>query len=214
MYFRNIKTLDIVVKELSRFLVDARKQNRKKALVIGISGMPGIGKTTLAKIFKKTLEKIVSGEQVVIVSIDDFYYTREERKMLNINKWELGVHNLIFAEKLKQLKESDTKSAIKLPIFDKRKRDRSQKENIIEGSVSFVLFEGFGVGLKRMKYVKFSQHIDYLILLKANLDICKKWRCDAGWKDRRNFNYKNRQDFNIDFERIWLQPRYSLSSCG
>ena len=53
---------------------------RNRSLLVGIAGPQGSGKSTLALALAHELQK--QGIETVTVSLDDFYYTRTQRKQL------------------------------------------------------------------------------------------------------------------------------------
>ena len=63
----------------------AKKANKKKPLIIGLAGGQGSGKTTISSILTLILKKYFK-LNVFKVSIDDFYKTRKDRKLLSKNK--------------------------------------------------------------------------------------------------------------------------------
>ena len=63
----------------------AKKVNKKKPLIIGLAGGQGSGKTTISSILTLILKKYFK-LNVFKVSIDDFYKTRKDRKLLSKNR--------------------------------------------------------------------------------------------------------------------------------
>jgi D-glycerate 3-kinase len=53
----------------------------KRPFVIGLNGVQGAGKTTLVSALQKTLQE-KEGLETLVLSIDDFYLTREEQVKL------------------------------------------------------------------------------------------------------------------------------------
>ena len=75
---------------IKSFLIPAsqwisRKANKKKTLIIGLAGGQGSGKTTISSILSLILTKYFK-LNVFKISIDDFYKTRKDRKLLSKNK--------------------------------------------------------------------------------------------------------------------------------
>ena len=63
----------------------SKRVNKKKPLIIGLAGGQGSGKTTISSILTLILQKYFK-LNVFKVSIDDFYKTRKDRKLLSKNK--------------------------------------------------------------------------------------------------------------------------------
>ena len=63
----------------------SKRVNKKKPLIIGLAGGQGSGKTTISSILTLILQKYFK-LNVFKVSIDDFYKTRKDRKLLFKNK--------------------------------------------------------------------------------------------------------------------------------
>ena len=62
-----------------------KKVTKKRPLMIGLAGGQGSGKTTISSILTLILKNTLN-LNVFKVSIDDFYKTRKDRKLLSINK--------------------------------------------------------------------------------------------------------------------------------
>ena len=63
----------------------SKRTNRRKPLIIGLSGGQGSGKTTISSILTLILRRYFK-LSVFKISIDDFYKTRKDRKILSIKK--------------------------------------------------------------------------------------------------------------------------------
>ena len=63
----------------------SKKVDKKKPLVIGLAGGQGSGKTTISSILSIILKKYFK-LNVFTISIDDFYKTRKDRKILSNRK--------------------------------------------------------------------------------------------------------------------------------
>ena len=109
--------------------------NQKKTKVIGLTGGQGTGKSTISNILKIILKEAYQLE-TVIFSIDDFYKTLEERKLiakkispLFLTRGVPGTHDTEMLYKcIKNLKKGKFKDLM-IPKFDKSIDDRSSKKN-------------------------------------------------------------------------------------
>lgn len=184
----------------------AGKKTRGAAFVTGIHGLPGAGKTTLAKILAALLSALRPEARVVRLSIDDFYFNNQERLRRGLG-WAVGAHDLTRAHILGDLKRAATGDEVAVPRFDKKARDMSAAPDVVRGPVDFVVFEGFGVGLRGNGYDALSKHVDLAISLRAAEDVCKKWRGEAGWADRQEAHGGSKESFEREFEELWAGVR-------
>ena len=132
----------------------SKKINKKKPLIIGLAGGQGSGKTTISSILSIILKKYFK-LNVFIISIDDFYKTRKDRKILSKTKHPLlmtrgvpGTHDidlmLNFFQKVKSKKFKITQ----VPKFNKAIDDRYPKKfwHKLKSKPDVVIFEGWCVG--------------------------------------------------------------------
>jgi len=127
----------------------------KRQLLLGINGAQGTGKSTLAD-FLKLAATSIFGWNVAVLSIDDFYYTRDERKRLAeeihpllMTRGVPGTHDTsLLARYLKQLRQLGDDQSVALPRFDKASDDRADTSRwpVIKGPVDLVILEGWCVG--------------------------------------------------------------------
>ncbi len=155
--------------------------NKKRTIIIGLSGGQGSGKSTISKILKIVLKRGLNLE-TVIFSIDDFYKTYNERKKISskisslfLTRGVPGTHDTkLIYKAIKYLKKEKFKK-IKIPVFDKSIDDRLPKEKwrIINKKPDVVIFEGWCVGVKPQKKKDLIKPINRLEKVE---DIKKIWR--------------------------------------
>ncbi len=123
------------------------------ALVVGLCGAQGAGKSTVAKTARDALE--ARGLRTVILSLDDLYLTRAQRTALARDVHPLlatrgppGTHDVALGVAL--LASLKAGQDVVLPVFDKLADDRAppQAWRQISGSADVVLFEGWCVGAR------------------------------------------------------------------
>ena len=108
---------------------------RKKTKIIGLTGGQGTGKSTISNILKIILKEAYKLE-TVIFSIDDFYKTLNERKIMSkkisalfLTRGVPGTHDTkMLLNCLQTLKNDKFKNYI-IPKFDKSNDDRFIKIN-------------------------------------------------------------------------------------
>ncbi|MHC5723231.1 MAG: glycerate kinase [Nostoc sp.] len=130
-----------------------QRQQLGRALIQGILGGQGTGKTTMCKILSLILDQL--GYRTVSLSLDDLYKTYSDRLVLTQQDRRLiwrgppGTHDVDLGLKvLDQIRQSQ--SPVMLPRFDKSAYrgagDRTTPEMVT--GVDIVLFEGWFVGVR------------------------------------------------------------------
>jgi D-glycerate 3-kinase len=123
-------------------------------LVVGLCGAQGSGKSTIAKFL--TLELEDAGKRVAVLSLDDLYLTREQRRELAARVHPLfatrgvpGTHDVALGLKvLDGLARRTPGAATLIPRFDKAADTRAlpSSEDMVVGAADVVIFEGWCVG--------------------------------------------------------------------
>lgn len=171
---------DVYIPLATALTEQARGQDA--ALLVGINGAQGAGKSTLCSLLQVVLEEGYC-QRVAVLSIDDLYLTAAERKVLSqrvhplfatrgvpgTHDVELGVQLL---NALKQLKSGETQA---IPLFDKAIDDRLQREywHQVTGPLDLILFEGWCVGAMPQSE---SELIEPVNLLERDEDPDLTWR--------------------------------------
>jgi len=183
-----------------------QQQQVSKPILIGINGSQGSGKSTLSDLLKTLLSEQY-GISVITLSIDDFYYTRQERAALAntthpllITRGVPGTHDiLLLTETINLLSDTlsnttnDTQQTVAIPRFDKAIDDRKAKElwDIVKRPVDIILLEGWCVGTSAMD--------DKSLNLPIN-SLEEKEDSDAKW--RRYSNQQLSNEYAKLFERL------------
>ena len=164
---------------ISKMIVENYKKN--KTIIIGLSGGQGSGKSTISNIIKIILHEMFD-LKTVIFSIDDFYKTRKERRImaskispLFLTRGVPGTHDTNFLFKCIQNLKTKKFKKFKIPKFDKSIDDRlkEKKWQNIQEKPNIVIFEGWCVG------ATFQKNKDLLIptnRLEKEQDIDRIWR--------------------------------------
>ena len=159
----------------------AKKANKKKPLIIGLAGGQGSGKTTISSILTLILKKYFM-LNVFKFSIDDFYKTRKDRKLLSKNKHPLlmtrgvpGTHDIDLMLKLFKKVKSKNFKGLEVPKFNKAIDDRCKKGlwYKLKSKPDVIIFEGWCVGAKAQKNKQLEKPINSL---ERVYDQGTKWR--------------------------------------
>ena len=149
--------------------ITAHQKDAGMPLVIGINGAQGSGKSTLADllVFLLTTQHSLSA---VAMSIDDFYYTREQRAQLANTVHPLlatrgvpGTHDVALAEKtIHSL--SHFLGAVAVPKFNKAIDDRLAENQwpVITKPVDVIVLEGWCLGAQAQTDAELQQAINDL----------------------------------------------------
>ena len=131
--------------------------------IIGISALPGTGKTTLGKWLESISLKL--NFKIAVISIDDFYLPSEEMKLaIKNNPWNVsrgfpGSHSVkLMHEKLLNWKKN---GLLNVPVFDKSLRNglgdrshwRSDKPDLL-------ILEGWFLGIEPLSLDSYGQSIN------------------------------------------------------
>jgi len=127
------------------------KQNYSERKIIGISALPGTGKTTLGKWLEAISLKL--NFKVNVISIDDFYLPSDEMKYaINNNPWNVsrgfpGSHSVhLMRESLLNWKVN---GHLKVPVFDKSLRNGlGDRSHWRKDDPDLLILEGWFLGVK------------------------------------------------------------------
>ena len=167
--------------------------NKKKFL---ISGSQGIGKTTMLEILNRNYYKFF-GKRILMLSLDDFYYDKSQRKILSKTIHPLlmirgvpGTHNI--TEILNVLKKfNKSEYPIKIPTFNKLKDSRRRRGRIINKETDIIILEGWCCG---------SPPINNKYLQK-NINILEK-KFDKKFVWRNYYNNKLKNEYSELFKKF------------
>ncbi|PCJ36802.1 MAG: hypothetical protein COA75_05990 [Cellvibrionales bacterium] len=173
-------TIDEYYHPLAQWINSHRPQDR--TWIIGLNGAQGTGKSTLSAVLKIILEADYNCSTAVI-SLDDLYLPREDRKVLaqtihpllqtrgvpGTHDTELGIHLLDTLCKLQ------ANQSVSLPRFDKAGDDRLPETNwaLFKGPAQVIIFEGWCIGSTASPE---QALVDPINTLEAKEDSDGKWR--------------------------------------
>ena len=190
---------------ISKMIHDEYLKNRKTK-IIGLTGGQGSGKSTISNILKIILKEGFKLE-TSIFSIDDFYKTSKERKVMSkkisplfLTRGVPGTHDTKMLHScIKSLKKNKFNKII-IPKFDKSVDDRCVKRRWVEvkKKPNIVIFEGWCVGAKPQKNDDLIKPINKLEKLEDRNLI---------WRKKVNNELKNsyKKIFNLIDDLIFLK---------
>jgi len=165
---------------------------KKKTQVIGLTGGQGTGKSTISNILKIILKEAYKLD-TVIFSIDDFYKTYNERKIISkkisalfLTRGVPGTHDTkMLYHCIKNLKKSKFRKFM-IPKFDKSIDDRCQKNKWqkVKKKPNIVIFEGWCVGVRAQKKKDLIFPINKL---EKQYDNHKIWRQNVNLEIKKNY---------------------------
>jgi D-glycerate 3-kinase len=207
----------------------AKRANKKKPLMIGLAGGQGSGKTTISSILTLILQKYFK-LNVFKVSIDDFYKTRKDRKLLSKNKHPLlmtrgvpGTHDIdLMLSFFKKVKSKKFKS-LEVPKFNKAIDDRCKKSlwYKIKSKPDVVIFEGWCVGARAQTNKQLKPTINSLervydqgIKWRSHVNNQLKTKYKTLFKQLDGLLYIKAKNFNLlrnwrlkQERKLWVQTK-------
>ncbi len=153
-----------------------------QTLFLGISGAQGTGKSTLAAFLRLALESD-GGLRVAVMSLDDFYLTKAERKELARRVHPLletrgvpGTHDIqMLTTCVENLRNLGAEAGLSMPRFDKASDDRANKETwpAITGPIDVIILEGWCIGCRPQSDDELLQAVNSL---ERDEDPSGEWR--------------------------------------
>lgn len=146
-------------------------------LTLGIAGGQGSGKSTFSELLLSAVQHIADKKGVVL-SLDDFYLTHEERKNLAVSIHPLlatrgvpGTHDIDLMEHVVNgIRDGES---VQVPVFNKAEDDRNGFREIDGGEIDFVILEGWCWGAKPTNK---RDLFDPINVLEADEDAACVWR--------------------------------------
>ncbi|GMR06286.1 MAG: kinase [Gammaproteobacteria bacterium] len=156
-----------------------QQKNMDRTVIIGINGAQGSGKSTLADLLALMLSDNFQ-LNVVVLSIDDFYFTRQQREILSKTVHPLlatrgvpGTHDVGLA--IHMIQSLCAKGTTSIPHFDKSIDDRfpeGEWDQVIS-KPDVILFEGWCLGAEPQSEEELLEPVNEL---EKNEDSNGSWR--------------------------------------
>ncbi|MCJ8352186.1 HAD-IIB family hydrolase [Moritella sp.] len=159
--------------------------NKQTPVLLGINGCQGSGKSTLADYLATYLTSEYK-MNVAVLSLDDFYYSHQQRKNLSVHEHHLlqtrgvpGTHNLSLAhDTLDKLQSANNKSApVALPRFNKT-TDNPYPESewpVIYGAVDVIILEGWCLGVQAQTEEALFEPVNSLEATKDKYGVWRRY---------------------------------------
>ncbi|PHS71518.1 MAG: hypothetical protein COB23_00670 [Methylophaga sp.] len=182
-----------------------------QALVVGINGAQGAGKSTLAALLVAIFKQQYQLNSVSI-SIDDFYLTRYERKRLAANVHSLmatrgvpGTHDVVL---LKQVLTHliNKMNPVDIPRFNKAIDDRcpADKWDCVTEPIDIIVVEGWCLGAEPQGEQALLNPVNQL---EADEDR------DAGWRHYVNQQLQDVYPALFDYIDRWIMLKAPSFDC-
>jgi D-glycerate 3-kinase len=207
----------------------SKRVNKKKPLIIGLAGGQGSGKTTISSILTLILQKYFK-LNVFKVSIDDFYKTRKDRKLLSKNKHPLlmtrgvpGTHDIDLMLKFFKKVKSKSFKNLTVPKFNKSIDDRCKRSlwYKVKSKPDVIIFEGWCVGAKAQTNRQLKKPINSLekiydqgIKWRSHVNNQLKTKYKTLFKQLDELIYLKAKNFDIlinwrlkQERKLWLQTK-------
>ena len=168
--------------------------------IIGISALPGTGKTTLGKWLESICLKL--NFKISVISIDDFYLPSEEMEIaIKNNPWNVsrgfpGSHSIdLMKDTLLKWKRE---GQLNVPVFDKSLRNGlGDRSNWRQEEPDLLIIEGWFLGVKPLSLDSFYSE-KYLPPLSSS---------EASYRIKIQNNLNSYQDIWNVIDQIWhLKP--------
>lgn len=143
-----------------------------RTLILGLVGVPGCGKSTLAA----RLVHSLAGVKSLVVSLDDFYLTPAQRNERGL-AWRgpPGTHELRLLDGfLAQLTAGAAQ--LEVPVFD-RNHERRLPARVQKGPLALCILEGWFVGARAPGYERLADSLGRLIYLDMEVAAARAARC-------------------------------------
>lgn len=207
---------------LTALLSDSlRRRHKGKALVCGLSGAQGAGKSTLAATLGDSLHQ--SGLACMTLALDDFYLSKASRAALAkevhplcITRGVPGTHNV--ARLKNTLAALKAGAPVRLPRFDKASDDVASEEASVGLAPDIIVLEGWCVGAEAAMLATTSE--TEWEKLHDPQAVWKNWSRDAAadyrpiWQSCDMLVQLRQSDFDEVIDARWLQEQGNAARAG
>jgi D-glycerate 3-kinase len=186
---------DALLKIVER-VVEKRAELAPSPVTVGIGGAQGSGKSTLAELLAAVLEN-VAGLSATVLSLDDFYKTRNQREEMA-----RSVHPLFAVRGVPGTHDMDlmngvidglkTGISVESPVFNKAEDDRSEVSRRIQ-AVDVIVLEGWCWGSVPQPAMELEEPVNEL---EQSSDVNGRWRRTVN-DELASFDYQHAFDNDL-----------------
>ena len=201
--------------------ISSLKKSKKKRQVIGLSALPGTGKTTLGLLIERLLLKM--DIKACVVSMDDFYLPFSEMKIaIKDNPWNVsrgfpGSHSIYLIEE--RILEWKNTGRFNYPVFDKSLRNGLGDRSLWKIDFpEIIILEGWFLGINPISSQRISKEsvnpplhireIEYRSKIQKNINYYLKiWQLiEKIWQIMpKRFSYMDKWKSNQEYEMLKIK---------
>lgn len=186
---------DTILK-IVELVVAKRGELGHSPVTVGIAGAQGSGKSTLAELLTVVLEN-VAGLSATVLSLDDFYKTREEREEMARSVHPLfavrgvpGTHDMALMNGV--IDSLKTGISVDSPVFNKAEDNRSEVSRRLR-TVDVIVLEGWCWGSVPQSELSLEEPVNEL---EKRSDVDGRWRRAIN-KELASFDYQHAFDNDL-----------------
>ena len=182
--------------KIVELVVEKRGELGQSPVTVGIAGAQGSGKSTLAGLLAVVLEN-VAGLSAAVLSLDDFYKTRDQRQEMARSIHPLfairgvpGTHDMELMNRV--IDSLKIGISVQSPIFNKAEDDRLEASRRIQ-AVDVIVLEGWCWGSKPQPATELEEPVNEL---EKRNDVNRQWRRTVN-DELATFDYQHAFDNDL-----------------